>query len=428
MSAWKKIEGNAETYYWHPVTNETRWTVPQDYYNHPESQPDESDHHADHVSVIEDQLTDLGLNENQRRLIAMKALSAIKRSNTMHASNSREPSHIRRDRRAHSAARRTRTQPRDVSPSRSVRMPKETPVNRARSNPRRTYGKTSNNVQYDYSNIHTTRPQPRAASPINSLASSPIQPVHSNVKGSRTQRRAGSPSRSGRMRNVSSVNRARSNTRQTSRPHPRATSPTNSVQWPKPPTVIAAGTSRRQAQRAHSTIHTSRTQPQDSSNFRPTAPPRGRIISHNVSGAGHSVASEEIPDLYGSVYMAASSVCQRPISDQYPNSEYSSYGDDNDGNPEPFPRKDYLPSPVASEIAPKRANYHITFTTGDKMFAGTNCNVFITFTDMTGFVYEPIKIMNNGSVFGRNTTYEKKISLNSNKSGENEVTKFKGGF
>ena len=97
------------------------------------------------------------------------------------------------------------------------------------------------------------------------------------------------------------------------------------------------------------------------------------------------------------------------------------------------PPRDYASSSVTAfrSEAPTRKvgasqNYHISITTGDKRFGGTSRNVTMVFTDITGYVFEPVVVENNGSIFGRNTTYEKKITLTCHKSNIlNKNTKFK---
>ena len=68
----------------------------------------------------------------------------------------------------------------------------------------------------------------------------------------------------------------------------------------------------------------------------------------------------------------------------------------------------------------------MTITTGDKMFAGTTRNLNMVFTDVNGFVFPPIEIKNDGTMFKRNSIIEKKISLlNGLAESREKIIKFK---
>ena len=57
--------------------------------------------------------------------------------------------------------------------------------------------------------------------------------------------------------------------------------------------------------------------------------------------------------------------------------------------------------------------YHVTIATGDKMFAGTDNDLNMVFTDIKGFNSAPIKIRNQrGALFQRNSMNQKEIGIN----------------
>ena len=164
--------------------------------------------------------------------------------------------------------------------------------------------------------------------------------------------------------------------------------------------------------RAVTNIESSRRSPQLQS--KGVSKPTKKANKKNNLNTRKRVESEEVDSIYLTVY------------DSSDDSFDDDFDDDTDTGQDVFPPGHFIPPPIGETVDPENS-YHITIETGGKLFAGTDCHLSMVFTDMSGYVYDAVKIDNDGTMFARNTTYEQKIIINANTYVPRDMTRFKEG-